>query len=60
MGKKLAGRDLRSANLSCPYLIAADLQKSDLRGADFIGADLQDADLGGATSPISLFLTMKI
>lgn len=57
MGKKLAGKDLRCANLRGAYLIAADLHDADFSGADCIGADMRDTNISGADLSTAMFLT---
>jgi uncharacterized protein YjbI with pentapeptide repeats len=46
--RRLAGVDLREAQMRRVLLPGADLAGADLRGADLSGADLMEADLRGA------------
>lgn len=57
IGANLRKKDLRGANLSGSYFIAADLRDVDLSFTDLIGADFRDADLRGANLSKSIYLT---
>lgn len=54
---RLAGRDLRAADLRGRLLLGADLRGADLRGADLLGADLRASRVDGADLTGALFLT---
>lgn len=56
-GARLAGRDLRRADLRGARLLGADLSGADLGRTDLLGADLRHANLSGADLCDALFLT---
>lgn len=57
IGKDLRKQNLKGANLSGAFIIAANLNGVDLSFADLLGADLRDTNLCGANLSKSIYLT---
>ncbi len=57
IGKDLRKQNLKGANLSGAFMIAANLNEVDLSYTDLLGADLRDTSLSGANLSKSIYLT---